>query len=164
MPAVENGVIPAETIPPVDVAQGINQPQVIELVLILDHYVNAFCPSRFHDKVFALALWHIGKFVGVREQFVAVGVGELGEPLGIGFDVHVDPLCQVVLETSHSVGSGLQAVPDLLNVAVRPDQLILKIGWAGQKAVKQVDHIAVRVCRDQVLAVQTSCGLQTQTL
>ena len=100
VPAVEDGIVPTKAIPTVHVAEGINDPQVIQLVLVFDDHIHAFRAPRLHNEVLALTLRHRSEFVSVREKLVAVGIGQLREPLRVGFHIDIDPLGQVELEAA----------------------------------------------------------------
>ena len=75
MTAIKNGVVPSDTVPPVDIPISVNQPNIARTLFVLQHYIRAVGNARFDNKVLAQGFRNLLILSIVLEQFIPIGIG-----------------------------------------------------------------------------------------
>ena len=165
MTAIEHRVVPGigGHVPSIDIAQTVHEPQIRFTLFVFHDNVHAHSTTRFHNEVLAESLRLVLVAFVVRKQLVPVEIRELGEVLHVSLDVQIQSLRQVKFKPTHKVVGRLQRMATIHRlILIRVSQLIRQFLRTGQKPIEQVDHITIRVGRDDVLRIHACRGLQSK--
>ena len=143
MAAVENRIVPAQSIPTVDIAKAVDKPEVGLPFFVLDHHICPKGTPRLHQKVRLEGIWLVDIRDVVREQLVSVEIAQLREVLDVAFCIDIEALRQIEFKAGHKVVGGLEAVHHFPLLSIGQLEVILKVLGARQEAIEQVDNVPV---------------------